>query len=207
MSAEVQGHTPIAREPVSAAQTHPTTGSDNTNVSSAGALPNTPSTKVNIAVPLPTTPSAQARPNVSSSNPSKRKDSHRHRFFHHFRPASQILLTWLLGGLSCVFFGLTVYYAFGTSFLLHSALVAHSPGNTILVIRVLSAVTELLMVGLVAGCFERTKWMLVASKNGAPILDFLTLSEGSGAAGFLAIALSRLKSINNARVWTLIRYG
>ena len=48
--------------------------------------------------------------------------------------------------------------------------------------------------------------MLVTSKSGVPILDFLTLSEGTGYAGLFTIAFARVKSIQRSRWWTLVRY-
>jgi hypothetical protein len=144
---------------------------------------------------------------VAPSSPPPRRKNHRgRRFFRYFKPGSQIPLTWLLWFSSCASFILTVYYAFGTSLLLNSPIVTKSPSNTLLVIRVLSAATELLLVGLVAGCFERLKWMLVTSKNGVSILDFLTLSEGTGPAALFAIAFARVQSIQRSRWWTLVRY-
>jgi hypothetical protein len=190
MSKEAQSHMPIAQIHMPVTQTPADVKNNKPNGNTTGTLP--------------TAPSAQPKSNTSSKI-SQRKDSHVRQFFRHFRPASQITLTWLLWLLSCLSFSMTVYYAFGTSVLVRSPLVTNSTSNTILVIRTLSALTELLMIGLVAACFERVKWMLVASKIGIPILDFLTLSEGTGAAGFLTISLSRVKSIKSSRIWTLVR--
>lgn len=129
-------------------------------------------------------------------------DRRPHRVPH---PVSQLVLTWFLLLLTAAVFVFTVYYAFNTTIVIKSRLVSLSPGNTILIIRVLSGVTGFLMIALVTSAFERLNWMLVARRKGSKVSDFLSLSATTDHLGLLAIIFSKGKNLFTSRGWALFR--
>lgn len=119
----------------------------------------------------------------------------------HVAPVKQMPFTWLLTVLSCALFVLTVLYAFETTLFSNNL----SAGNVILIIRVLSGLASFFMSTLVVSAFDRVRWMLVATRKGSNILDFLTLSSGTGALAWLAVGFGKGKSMLGSRAWAYSR--
>ena len=120
-------------------------------------------------------------------------------FLRHVAPTAQLPFTWILMLFSCAFFILTIYYAF------HTRLFGLNPSNSILIIRVLSGVTTFLISALVVSSFDRGRWMLVRRKKGAKMLDFLTLSSGTGIMGWWTVLFARNGTFISSRVWSFVR--
>ena len=100
---------------------------------------------------------------------------------------------------------LTVLYAFNTKLFDRNSSKGLSAGNVILIVRVLSGVTSFLMSALVVACFDRVRWMLVARKKGADMLDFLTLAQGTGALAWLSVLFAKGSHMFGTRMWAFTR--
>lgn len=163
------------------------------------------------------TPSVTATANLDTEITSKNRSTttvtvksstkaHLKKFTNLFQPIRQIPLTWTLALLTCAVFTLTVCYASFATVAARSRMISTSWSNTILVLRVLSGITELLMIALLAATFERIQWMLVSRTRGLSLLSFLGLSSGVSVLGLLWLVFMRGARKWSCRSWSIFRY-
>ncbi|OCT47765.1 hypothetical protein CLCR_03352 [Cladophialophora carrionii] len=91
---------------------------------------------------------------------------------------------------ACVATGIyitTVCYAFGSTGLRYLSFTALNPGNTLLVLRTLSELTNASLVFLIGLSAERALWMLIAQDGGTRLSSSLALCPGSGPWGWIKL--------------------
>ncbi|ETI25204.1 hypothetical protein G647_04577 [Cladophialophora carrionii CBS 160.54] len=91
---------------------------------------------------------------------------------------------------ACVATGIyitTVCYAFGSTDLRYLSFTALNPGNTLLVLRTLSELTNASLVFLIGLSTERALWMLIAQDGGTRLSSFLALCPGTGPWGWIKL--------------------
>lgn len=88
-------------------------------------------------------------------------------------------LAWLMASLSLVLLILTVAYASRSLTLSSYRYVRSSGGHIILVLRVLSELTSILLGLTLTFTMERVQWRLIIRKNGQRCLSFLSLAPGA----------------------------
>lgn len=120
-------------------------------------------------------------------------------------PARQIPLAWIPALLTLLLFILTVVYASQTNFVSGIHFIYASSSRPILVLRVLSELTDVLLACTIAAAFERVQWLLVAGTDGLRLTDFICLHAGTGAPGLLVCLVWKGIRTVMTRLWSMIR--
>ncbi|PGH18383.1 hypothetical protein AJ79_00450 [Helicocarpus griseus UAMH5409] len=135
--------------------------------------------------------------------------------------ASRISISWLSATAALALLILTATYASGSDFITKYRLIGRSPSNVLLIIRVLSELSGLMLIACINASLEKVQWMLVTreqggddvsednekddrSQKGVCFLDYLSLHQGTGVLGLLKILFFRVP-ILSARAWSAIR--
>jgi hypothetical protein len=114
-------------------------------------------------------------------------------------------IAWLSNLLGLVLITLTTMYASGSYSMAAFRRVRTSSANTILVLRVLTEMTSILLSINLALTLENIKWRLVTRVKGQRLPDFLSLVPGTSILGLTQLALSKGSAWSSWRFWSLGR--
>lgn len=114
-------------------------------------------------------------------------------------------MAWLSNLLGIVLVILTTMYASGSYSMAVFRRVRTSSANTILVLRVLTELTSILLSINLALTLENIKWRLVTRIKGQKLPDFLSLVPGTSVIGLSQLALSEGSAWSSWRFWSLGR--
>ncbi|PVH87145.1 hypothetical protein DL98DRAFT_581868 [Cadophora sp. DSE1049] len=117
----------------------------------------------------------------------------------------QNALAWLSSFVSLLLLVLIVMYALRSYSMSNYQSVRSSSSRTILVLRVLSELTSILMVIMLALTMENVKWRFITRKQGQQLKNFLTLVAGTSMLGLLQLLFGKGLLFSSWRFSSLLR--
>ena len=123
----------------------------------------------------------------------------------HKRPTKKLRTSWawLVAVLTLVSLAVTALYA--TQRIGKLKFVTASSSTTILVLRVLSELTGVLLATSIALAFEKVQWLLTVRARGVPLKEYVALQAGTSVCGSLLLAARRSVPKANTRTWSVLR--
>jgi hypothetical protein len=101
--------------------------------------------------------------------------------------ALRLSLPWISFLLALAFFVLTTIYAWHPELVSHLEVVGGSPAKALLLLAILSGITNPMLSATISHSFEILQWTLVARPQGHTFLDHLLLEPGTGIQGLLGV--------------------
>lgn len=119
-----------------------------------------------------------------------------------------LLTVWLSAISALALLILTSIYAGNSSLLGEHQSIGRSPGNVLLVLRVLSELAGVMLATTIAGTLEVVQWTLISRKGGKMgmnFTDYLVMHAGTGVPGLFQLAFGRGVPKLSSRFWSIVR--
>jgi len=117
----------------------------------------------------------------------------------------QNAMAWLANLFGILLITLTILYAGGSYSMANFNAIRSSSANTILVLRVLTEITSILLTLNLNFALENIKWRLVTRTKGLKLPDFLCLVPGTSLLGLSQLLFSKGSTWASWRFWSLGR--
>ncbi|KAF1967526.1 hypothetical protein BU23DRAFT_559316 [Bimuria novae-zelandiae CBS 107.79] len=119
-----------------------------------------------------------------------------------------LFTVWLSALCALTLLILTSIYAGNSSLLAGHRSIGRSPGNVLLVLRVLSELAGVMMATTIAGTLEVLQWTLISrqeGRKGMSFTDYLVMHAGTGVSGLIQLAFGRGVPKLSSRFWSMTR--